>query len=173
MSESAAAPVASPAKWRRVSVDFDLPSCRSHIVDIPFCDVAIIAERAILPIVARHVDQQNWVREIPVFRRRVVFFKLSQVKSHWEVSAMQPEMECADELCELADWLRAVAGDKTEDAGFRALMARVADVVDGLADDEPQDVVPDIPPLNVIAHPHRRPVAANDNLRLLPRRRKG
>jgi hypothetical protein len=86
---------------------------------------------------------------------------------------MQPEFERADELYELADWLRAVAGDESEDAGFRALMARAADVVDGLVEDEPQDAVPDIPPLNVIARPHRRPVAANDNLRLLPRRRKG
>ncbi len=80
---------------------------------------------------------------------------------------MKPELGRRARVDELAEWLRAVAGD---DAEFGALMACAAGVLEDMTEDEAQDVVPEIVPVCFAARPHGPPVAANDNARVSRRR---
>lgn len=75
---------------------------------------------------------------------------------------MQSELGRAAKARELAEWFRAVAGDEDE---FGALMAHAAELLDDVAEDEAEDEVPEIAPVNVIVLPRGLPVAMNDNAR--------
>lgn len=78
---------------------------------------------------------------------------------------MQQNTKRAETARELADWFRAMASD---DAA--ALMARAADALEGIAENDAQDVVPDVAPAAFGAMPRQLPMALNDNLKPLRRR---
>lgn len=77
---------------------------------------------------------------------------------------MNSETGRAAKARELAQWFRAMAPD------VDGLMARAAEALEDVADDETQDAVPEIAPVQVIVLPQRRPAAINDNARLVRRR---
>ena len=82
---------------------------------------------------------------------------------------MPSERDRAAKAQELAEWFRIIAG---EDSRLGELMVRAADALECVAEDEPQDVVPDVIPAVFVSVPRRRPVAANDNAKALRRRTK-
>ncbi len=77
---------------------------------------------------------------------------------------MTIEMERTSRARALAQWFRTMAPDAD------GLMARTADALEEVAEDETADPVPEVAPVQVTVRAYHRPVAMNDNARRVRRR---